>query len=166
MFEACPSEDHWDLIFPLQLLASGISLAPSSRCQPQPDHRPQLTWCLALHPSHQTDQCLNLVKACPTQSKKRRLSVTCLRSPLSKKWKPLARTLREVQQEAFSKDSEVVKVARQTYHKTHRAMFQQEGSYDLTSYSGGVLPLPQVHWELPDTYWAWLAWVLQIEGFK
>ena len=27
----------------------------------------------------------------------------------------------------------------------------------LLWHSGGVLPLPQVHWELPDTYWAWLA---------
>ena len=26
---------------------------------------------------------------------------------------------------------------------------------------GGVIPQPQVHWELPDTYWAWLAWVLE-----
>ena len=43
--------------------------------------------------------------------------------PPCKKWKPLARTLREAQQEAFSKDSDLVKVATQTYHKTHRAMF-------------------------------------------
>ena len=49
-----------------------------------------------------------------------------------KKQKPLARILREAQQEAFSKDSEVVKVAKQNYHKTHRGMFQQEGPYDLT----------------------------------
>ena len=28
----------------------------------------------------------------------------------------------------------MVKVARQTYHKTHRVMFQQEGSYDLTDF--------------------------------
>ena len=27
----------------------------------------------------------------------------------------------------------MVRAARQTYHKTHQAMFQQEGSYDLTS---------------------------------
>ena len=27
----------------------------------------------------------------------------------------------------------MVKVARQTYHKTQRAMFEQKGSYDLTS---------------------------------
>ena len=27
--EACPLEDHWALLYPLQLLASGISLAPS-----------------------------------------------------------------------------------------------------------------------------------------
>ena len=26
----------------------------------------------------------------------------------------------------------MVKAARQTYHKTHRAMFEQEGSYDLS----------------------------------
>ena len=54
------------------------------------------------------------------------------RSP-HKKWKPLARTFREAQREAFSKDSEVVKVAWQTYCKTYKAMFEQEGSYDLTS---------------------------------
>ena len=51
----------------------------------------------------------------------------------NKKQKPLARTLRKAQCEAFSKDSEVVKAAWQTYHKTHKAMFEQEGSYDLTS---------------------------------
>ena len=34
-------------------------------------------------------------------------------------------------------------------------------SRKLMLHSGGVLPLPQVHWELPDTYWAWLAWVCE-----
>ena len=50
-----------------------------------------------------------------------------------KKQKPLARTFRRAQWEAFSKDSKVIKVVRQTYHMTHRAMFAQEESYDLTS---------------------------------
>ena len=50
-----------------------------------------------------------------------------------KQQKPKARTFREAWQEAFSKDSEVVKVAQWTYHKAHNAIFEQEGSYDLTS---------------------------------
>ena len=50
-----------------------------------------------------------------------------------KKQKPLSKTLREAQREAFSKDSEVVKAARHTYHLTHQGMFAQEGSYDLAS---------------------------------
>ena len=40
---------------------------------------------------------------------------------------------REAQQEAFSKDSELVKAAQQAYCKTHRVIFEQEGLYDLTS---------------------------------
>ena len=31
---------------------------------------------------------------------------------------------------------------------------------------GGVIPQPQVHWEIPDTYWAWLAWVHAQRGLN
>ena len=51
------------------------------------------------------------------------------------KWKerrPLAKLLKESDWEAFCKDSKVVKVTRQAYHLSHRGMFVQEGSYDLT----------------------------------
>ena len=30
----------------------------------------------------------------------------------------------------------------------------QNSSHSSMWHSGGVLPLPQAHWELPDTYWA------------
>ena len=49
---------------------------------------------------------LHPTKACPTQGKKRRLPLTCTQGAPYKKQKLLARTLREAQQEAFSKDSE------------------------------------------------------------
>ena len=34
--------------------------------------------------------------------------------------------------EAFSKESEVIKVARQAYYRTHHPSFEQEGSQDLS----------------------------------
>ena len=51
------------------------------------------------------------------------------------RWKdrrPLAKLLKESCWEAFSKDSEIIKAARQAYHPSHKGMFTQEGSFDLT----------------------------------
>ena len=45
--------------------------------------------------------------------------------------RPLAKLLKKSHWEAFSKDSEIIKVARQAYHLSHKGMFAQEGSYDL-----------------------------------
>ena len=52
------------------------------------------------------------------------------------KWKGgrlAAKAPKEPQCEAFSKESGVVKVARQAYFKTHWANFKEEGSHDLSS---------------------------------
>ena len=43
--------------------------------------------------------------------------------------------------EAFSKDMEIVKEARQAYHPSHKGMFTQEGSYDL------ILIFREMAWE-------------------
>ena len=43
------------------------------------------------------------------------------------------RPLKEGQQEAFFKDSSLVRVARQTYWESHLIDFRQEGSHDLSS---------------------------------
>ena len=43
------------------------------------------------------------------------------------------KALKEPQREGFSKESDVVKEARQAYQKAHQANFEQEGSYDLSS---------------------------------
>ena len=47
--------------------------------------------------------------------------------------RPLGRPLKESCWEAFSKDMEIIKAARWAYHPSHRGMFDQEGSYVLTS---------------------------------
>ena len=49
-----------------------------------------------------------------------------------KKWKPMVKAFKEAQQEAFSKDSRVVRATQWAYCKAHKAIFEQEGSYDLT----------------------------------
>ena len=50
-----------------------------------------------------------------------------------KNGRPLGRLLKESHQhEAFSKETEIVKTARQDYHPSHKGMFAKEGSYDLT----------------------------------
>ena len=41
--------------------------------------------------------------------------------------------MKEPWREAFSKESDVVQVARWAYQKPHQANFEQEGSYDLSS---------------------------------
>ena len=43
------------------------------------------------------------------------------------------KALKEPQREDFSKESNIVKVARQAYQMTHQAIFEQDGSYDLSS---------------------------------
>ena len=53
-----------------------------------------------------------------------------------KKWKdgrPAGKALKEAQEEAFSKQLDVVKVARWAYLKAHRTIFKQERLYDLSS---------------------------------
>ena len=55
---------------------------------------------------------------------------------LHHKWKegrPTVKTLKQPCWEAFSKELEVMKVARQAYYKAHQPNFEQEGSYDLSS---------------------------------
>ena len=44
-----------------------------------------------------------------------------------------AKALKEPQREAFSKESDILKVARQAYQKAHQVNFEQEGSCDLSS---------------------------------
>ena len=43
------------------------------------------------------------------------------------------KALKEPQREAFSKESDIVNVARWAYQKAHWAIFEQERSYDLSS---------------------------------
>ena len=50
-----------------------------------------------------------------------------------KKRRSLAKLLKESSQEAFSKDTEIIKAARWAYYPSCKGMFAQEGSYDLTS---------------------------------
>ena len=53
-----------------------------------------------------------------------------------KKWKEgrlAVKTLKELCQEAFSKELEVMKAARQAYYKAHQPNFEQEGLYALSS---------------------------------
>ena len=42
------------------------------------------------------------------------------------------KALKESSREAFSKESQIMKVARQVYQRTHQANFEQEGSYNLS----------------------------------
>ena len=139
---ACPLKAHGVLIYPLQLLA-GVSLAPPHRnashnlatghgwhgvCLCAPCIRHTSTWALA-----SSSGVLHLTKACPTWGKKRRLPVTHLRSPPTKSRNLWLEPSGKPNERPSPRTLEMVKVARQTYHQTHRAMFEQEGSYDLTS---------------------------------
>ena len=45
----------------------------------------------------------------------------------------MARPLKENCQEAFSKESELIRAAREAYYKTHQPDYKQEGSCDLSS---------------------------------
>ena len=48
----------------------------------------------------------------------------------------MAKALKEPCQEAFSKELDVMKVARKTYYKAHWVNFEQEGSHDLSPFFG------------------------------
>ena len=50
-----------------------------------------------------------------------------------KNGKLVGKALKEPCQEACSKESEVLKVARWAFYKAHQPNFKQEGSYDLSS---------------------------------
>ena len=75
----------------------------------------------------------SLTKVCLTWNKKRRLPVTHLRNPTRRSRKLWLGTFREAWKEAFLKDSEVVKMAWWNYCKAYRAIFEHEGSHNLTS---------------------------------
>ena len=152
--------DCWALMYPLELLASGISLAPLLGM-------PATTWPWAVTDTGSISVPLTLDTPVPQPSirqwcpssdqgmpdlgQEEEGSCDPHKEPLYKKQKPLARTFREAQWEAFCKDSEVVKEAWQIYHRTHKAMFEQEGSYDLTS----------VFWEMAQE-----TSLLNVEIFK
>ena len=77
-------------------------------------------------------------KVCPPwgRTKRRQLTLTSQRTSsleLQKEGRLVAKALKEPQRQAFSKESDVVKVARWAYQKAHQANFEQEGSYDLSS---------------------------------
>ena len=64
--------------------------------------------------------------------KRRSLTVMkCQKNALHRKCKE-GKVLKEPRREAFSKESHIMKVARQVYQRTHQANFEQEGSYDLS----------------------------------
>ena len=50
-----------------------------------------------------------------------------------KEGRSVGRALKEPQREAFSKESDIMKVTRQAYQKIHQANFEQEGSNNLSS---------------------------------
>ena len=105
VLEACPSEDHWTLIFPLQLLAGGISLAPFPEV-------PAATWPQSITDTGSVPEPLTSDTPAPEPSIKwwqlssghgmpdpeqeEEALCNAPEEPLYKKWKPLARTFSEV----------------------------------------------------------------------
>ena len=58
------------------------------------------------------------------------------KEPLHHRWKEgrsAVRPLKENCQEAFSKEWELIRVARQDYYKTHQPSYEHEGSYNQSS---------------------------------
>ena len=142
----CYLKAHGVLIYPLQLLASGVSLGPFIE---MPATGCGWHWvCLSTphigHTSAQTQHQAAASFIWPRHAQpgaRRGDSLQLTWGAPHKKWKPLARNLLEAQWEA-------VNAARWTYHQTHRTMFEQERSYDLTS----------VFWEMG---WKQTSWMLR-----
>ena len=149
--QACLPENQGTFLYPLQLLASDVPLAAllgmSATAQLQavvdgglataasiPSVSEMLVpqmgakcWC------HSLDQGVPT----PRQEEEEMADINDLHEECPcHKWKEgrlAVKTLKEHYQEAFSKESEVVKLARQAYYKAHWPNFEQEGSYDLFS---------------------------------
>ena len=145
--QACPMEFWGVLMYPLQLLMGNAPLAAF--------------WLLLLnqllqwetHPCNSSPNCDR--DTCTSHGDQMMMPLIWLGGILSpireeeaavldvtlgewphQKWKdgrPLGRLLKESHQEAFSKDTEIIKAARWAYYPSIRQMFSQEGSYDLTS---------------------------------
>ena len=103
-----------------------------------PRHLPaHVCWGLQCHKWVQKTITIPQSKACPPQGRMRGV-VNIDNIPKEhpcKRWKGglAGRALKESQRQAFSKESDVVKVARQAYQRAHRANFKQEGLCDLSS---------------------------------
>ena len=133
------------LMYPLQLLMVNVSLATLLATTTQlatPIRRPPTTPSnCGGHPHLQwgpNNDTIHLTRGWPLwdqgEGEVTVLDVTLEEQPYQRQkyGRPLARLLKESHQEAFSKDTEIVKAARQAYHLSHKGMFTQEGSYDLT----------------------------------
>ena len=134
------------LLWPLQLLKGNALLAallatiaklaspigrptpttPNPTMMETPTSPPGSKWCCCL--SNQEAASLR-----SGQDEVAVLDVTPEEQPHQKQKdrRPLRRLLKESCWEAFSKDTEIIKAARQAYHPFHRGMFIQEGSYDM-----------------------------------
>ena len=76
--------------------------------------------------------------------------------PKAEKWEASGKTLKESHWVAFSKDMEIIKAARWAYHPSHKGMFTQEGSYDLTLiFREMVQETNLLNVEIPEVQEAW-----------
>ena len=144
--QAFPPEDCWVFMYPLQLLASGLSLAPilgkpaTAQLQATTDMGSipaPLTSSLSDTPAPQPGikwQCYSSNQGMPNpRQDEEEAPDDTPKEPPHKKQKTMSKAFKDVWQEDFSKDSKVERVAWQTYYRAHKAIFKKEGLYDLTS---------------------------------
>ena len=116
----CPVEAHGVQLYPLQLLIVNVQpaglLPTASQLSPVEPSGGKCQW----QPSKQS---LPTPKVPPAEDEE------AIKECPYKRLRPL----KEGQQEAFSKEFSLVRVARQTYWESHPIDFRQEGSHDLSS---------------------------------
>ena len=140
----CQPKVHGILMYPLQLLTSNVLLATILGMLATMGK--ELTSATSIPRVLETRAPVNgMKKMChssnqgasmprPEEEDTPELDVTPEEPPhqKQKEGRPAAKPLKENHHKAFSKESGLIKVARQAYHKAHQPNYEHEGSYNLS----------------------------------
>ena len=141
--QACLPKSCGALLYPLQILTTYVPQPPSWRCWPQPSYG---LWQTEGHYQYLPLQCCRWVKMpapfldqhvpTPRQDEEEAANIDDMPNEhpcrKQKEARLVGKALKEPWREAFSKESDIVKVTRWAYQKAHWTNFEQEESYDLS----------------------------------
>ena len=161
--QACLPKSQKALLYPLQLLTGDVPLATilwmlataqlwaiADRESVPAAPTPRVLWIPNLQVGRKC-QCHSSDQGVPTPRQDEEEAANIDDMPKEcphrkhKEGRLAGKALREPQRGAFSKELDIMKVARQAYQKVHQANFEQEGP--MTS------PLSSARWSPPPTSW-------------